>query len=263
MAIPSILAKILATKAQEIEIGKDWVSQKKLKAACADQPEVRGFASSLEAAAVNGPAVIAEIKKASPSAGVIREDFDVAGIAASYEAGGAVCLSVLTDEIYFQGHRNYPQQARDACGLPILRKDFIIDPWQVYETRCLGADCMLLIVAALEASQLQDLFGLAIGIGLDVLVEVHDEEELETALGLDKALLGVNNRDLHRFETDLGTTERLKQLLPADRLLVTESGIRSREDVARMRAVDINAFLVGEAFMREDDPGKALKRLFF
>jgi indole-3-glycerol phosphate synthase len=263
MAIPSILSEILDTKAREIAVGKDWVSQEKLKAACSQQPPVRGFINVLHAAAEKGPAVIAEVKKASPSAGVIRENFNPAAIAASYEAGGATCLSVLTDEPYFQGHRDYLQQARDACTLPLLRKDFIIDRWQVYESRCLGADCILLIVAALEKAQLHDLFSLAGDIGLDVLVEVHDEGELEIALGLDNALIGVNNRDLHAFTTDLGTSERLKALLPADRMLVTESGIRDRADVERMRNAGINAFLVGEAFMRADDPGLALNQLFF
>jgi indole-3-glycerol phosphate synthase len=210
-----------------------------------------------------GNAVIAEVKKASPSAGVIRSDFRPAEIAASYATGGAACLSVLTDETYFQGHRDYLAEARAACLLPALRKDFIIDPWQVAESRCLGADCILLIVAALVPSQLEDLYGEAVEFGLDVLVEVHDEAELEVALELDDhCLLGVNNRNLHDFTTDLGTSERLKRMLPAERLLVTESGIRERADVERMRAAGIHAFLVGEAFMREDDPGLALKALF-
>jgi len=263
VVLPSILSEILAAKSREIEIGRDWVSLDELKAASADMPAVRGFTQALKNQVATGPAVIAEVKKASPSAGVIREDFQPAQIAAAYAAGGASCLSVLTDERYFQGHRDYINQARDACSLPVLRKDFIIDPWQVYESLCLGADCMLLIVAALEKTQLHDLFGLGGGIGLEVLVEVHNEQELESALELDDALIGVNNRDLHTFETDLGTSERLRAGLPENQLLVTESGIRERADVQRMQDAGINAFLVGEAFMREDDPGQALQQLFF
>jgi indole-3-glycerol phosphate synthase len=261
--MPSILSEILETKSREVAVGREWVSLEKLKAGCDSMPSPRPFRKSLEIRAADGPAVIAEIKKASPSAGIIREDFRPGEIAASYEAGGASCLSVLTDEPFFQGHRDFLMQAREACSLPLLRKDFIIDPWQVYESRCLGADCILLIVAALERAQLQDLFGLAGEICLDVLVEVHDEQELETALGLDDALIGVNNRDLHAFRTDLATSEGLKALMPEGRLMVTESGIRSREDVQRMQASGINAFLVGEAFMREPDPGAALQALFF
>jgi indole-3-glycerol phosphate synthase len=263
MSLPSILSEILQSKALEVEAGKGWVSQDKLMAIAADLPATRGFRQTLEARAAAGPAVIAEVKKASPSAGVIREDFRPAEIAASYEAGGAACLSVLTDEQWFKGHRDYLGEAREACSLPVLRKDFIVDPWQVWESRCLDADCLLLIVAALDNSRLLDLYGLSREAGLDVLVEVHDEIELERALALDDALIGVNNRDLHRFETDLATSEALKQLLPPDRLLITESGISSRADVQRMLAAGINAFLVGETFMREEDPGKALKRLFF
>jgi indole-3-glycerol phosphate synthase len=263
MSLPSILREILAAKAREIEAGRQWVSLEELKEKGAAMPPLRGFRKALEERAANGPAVIAEVKKASPSAGIIREDFKPAEIAASYESGGAACLSVLTDEPYFQGHRDYLAQARVACSLPLLRKDFIIDPWQVYESRCLSADCILLIVAALEPARLRELFELSGEAGLDVLVEVHDEQEMDIALGLDDALIGVNNRDLHVFETDLATSERLKGMLPDERLMVTESGIRTREDVQRMRKAGINAFLVGEAFMREGDPGQALKRLFF
>lgn len=263
MTAPTILQEILRHKRGEIEAGKAWVSSDGLRARLADALPVRPFARQLAERLATGPAVIAELKKASPSAGVIREDFVPAEIAVSYERGGAACLSVLTDEKYFQGHRDYPQQARDACGLPILRKDFIIDPWQVLESRALGADCILLIVAALETGQLRDLAGFAREWGLDVLVEVHDEAELETALQLEDCLLGVNNRDLHTFTTDLGTSEFLRGKIPAGRLMVTESGIRSRRDVERMQAAGINAFLVGEAFMREADPGAALQALFF
>ena len=213
--------------------------------------------------AATGPAVIAEIKKASPSAGVIREDFKPAEIAASYEAAGAACLSVLTDEQYFQGSDFYLQEARAACALPVLRKDFLVDPWQLFESRLLGADCVLLIVAALSRGQLQDLDGLAREAGLDVLVEVHDETELADALATHATLVGVNNRDLHTFTTDLGATERLRPLLPEDRTMVTESGIHTRDDVARMQACGVGAFLVGEAFMRREDPGAGLRELFF
>ncbi|MFT5140532.1 MAG: indole-3-glycerol phosphate synthase [Lysobacterales bacterium] len=263
MALPSILQEILEAKALEIAAGKDWVSLEKLKGISVGLPPARQFRQALENQLAKGPAVIAEVKKASPSAGLIRENFDPASIAASYESGGATCLSVLTDEPYFQGHRDFLHEARDACSLPVLRKDFIIDPWQVYESRCLDADCILLIVAALEKEQLSELFTLAVSIGLDVLVEVHDEKEMVLALELDGALIGVNNRNLHTFETDLATSERLKSILPEDRFLITESGIREIKDVRRMQNAEINAFLVGEAFMREEDPGAALNKLFF
>ncbi|NND44690.1 MAG: indole-3-glycerol phosphate synthase TrpC [Xanthomonadales bacterium] len=263
MSLPSVLEKILATKQDEVKAGREWVSEDKLLAKCADLPPTRGFVRRLKSVAADRPAVIAEIKKASPSKGVIREDFDPAAIAQSYEAGGAACLSVLTDEPYFQGHRDYLEQARSACSLPALRKDFIIDPWQVPESRCLGADAILLIVAALEPAVLHDLHDRAIGLGLDVLVEVHDEAELAAALKLEGALIGVNNRNLHDFKTDLATSERLRRLLPDDRLLVAESGIAYPEDVQRLRVAGINAFLVGEAFMRAADPGARLGKLFF
>ncbi len=261
--IPSVLVRILDTKREEIERGKAFVSHAELRDKARDLAPTRGFVAALERAVAEGPGIIAEVKKASPSAGVIRADFRPADIAASYERGGATCLSVLTDEEYFQGHRDYLDQARGACALPALRKDFIIDPWQIDESRCLGADCILLIVAALEQGQMEDLYGRARELGMDVLTEVHDEGDLERALALDGTLLGVNNRNLHTFETSLDTSLRLKALLPPDRLLVTESGIKTVEDVARMRASDIHAFLVGEAFMREADPGAALQRLFF
>ena len=261
--MPSVLARILDTKREEITLGKGHVSHAELRDQARDLPPTRGFVRALERAVATGPGIIAEVKKASPSAGVIREDFRPAEIAASYERGGAACLSVLTDAPYFQGHRDYLAQARGACVLPALRKDFIIDPWQVEESRCLGADCILLIVAALAQDQLVDLHGRAREVGMDVLTEVHDEGELERALALEDTLLGVNNRDLHVFETSLDTSLRLKALLPPERLLVTESGIRTQADVARMRDAGIHAFLVGEAFMREPDPGEALRRLFF
>jgi indole-3-glycerol phosphate synthase len=260
---PSILANILATKAVEVAERSRRRKLATVAAQAADQPPARGFVEHLKARASQGPAVIAEIKKASPSAGLIREDFDPASIAGRYARAGAACLSVLTDEVYFQGSDRYLAQAREACMLPVLRKDFTIDPWQVYESRALGADCILLIVAALEPEPLQELHALACDIGLDVLVEVHDENELEQALACDADLIGVNNRDLHRFTTDLGTSERLRPLIPKEKIMVTESGIRSPADVERLRQAGIDAFLVGEAFMRADDPGAALRELFF
>jgi indole-3-glycerol phosphate synthase len=261
--IPSILKKILDTKAGEVEARRSRLGLDEVRARAADQPETRGFAARVASLAQTGPAVIAEVKKASPSAGVIREDFRPADIAARYEAAGAACLSVLTDEQYFQGSDDYLRAARAACALPALRKDFLVDPWQVFESRLLGADCVLLIVAALSRGQLQELDGLARETGLDVLVEVHDETEMADALTTGATLVGVNNRDLHTFTTDLGTTERLRPLLAGDRTMVTESGIHTREDVARMQACGVGAFLVGEAFMRREDPGAGLRELFF
>ena len=261
--IPSILKKILQTKAEEVAERSSRLPLEEARAMAFDQAETRGFAARVETLAANGPAVIAEVKKASPSAGVIREDFRPAEIAESYEEAGAACLSVLTDVDFFQGSDDYLQEARAACGIPVLRKDFLVEPWQVFESRLLGADCVLLIVAALSRMQLQDLDGLARETGLDVLVEVHDENELQDALATGARLVGVNNRDLHTFTTDLGTSERLKPLVPGDRTFVTESGIHTRDDVARMQAAGINAFLVGEAFMRVENPGDGLQQLFF
>ncbi len=261
--IPSILQKILQTKAQEIAAGKQLQDLATVSAMCADLPPCRGFATRVQDLAAGGTAVIAEIKKASPSAGVIREDFRPDQIARSYAAAGAACLSVLTDQQYFKGANEYLQQARGACSLPVLRKDFLFDPWQLYQSRLLGADCILLIVAALTRSRLQELEQLAQELGLDVLVEVHSEAELEDALTTGALLIGVNNRDLHTFSTDLATSEHLRSLIPADRLMVTESGINTHDDVMRMRRSDIQAFLVGEAFMRQPEPGNALRQLFF
>jgi indole-3-glycerol phosphate synthase len=253
----------MATKAAEVAAGKSRSGIPEIAARVADMPPARGFARRIAATMASGPAVIAEVKKASPSKGVIRADFQPAEIAASYEEGGATCLSVLTDVEYFQGSAQYLQAARAACALPALRKDFIVDPWQVYESRVLGADCILLIVAALEKQQLQDLDGLARDCGLDVLVEVHDEVELELALDTPATLIGVNNRDLRTFDTDLAVSEGLRSRIPDGRIMVTESGIHSRADVRRLRAAGIGCFLVGEAFMRAEHPGAALRALFF
>jgi len=263
MAVPSILQRILQRKSEEIAAGKTSLPLHELNARAQDCPGTRGFVPALKQALRQGPAVIAEIKKASPSAGVIREDFQPEAIARSYASAGAACLSVLTDKDFFRGDDHYLQLARDACTLPVLRKDFIVDPWQVYQSRVLGADCILLIVAALGQSKLQELFGIAKQAGMDVLVEVHDAAEMRRALQLDHPLVGVNNRDLHNFETSLATSESLKKLLPPDQVLVTESGVRTTTDVKRMQSSGINAFLVGEAFMREADPGNALKKMFF
>ena len=258
-----ILTTILARKADEIAERSARVSLADLRARVADAPPTRGFADALNAMIAQGdPAVIAEVKKASPSKGVIRPDFRPADIAVSYEFGGAACLSVLTDVDFFQGADDYLRQARDACTLPVLRKDFTVDPYQVYEARALGADCILLIVAALDDGQLVDLSGLAMQLGMDVLVEVHDIDELERALQIGAPLVGINNRSLRTFEVSLDTTLALQPAVPPDRLLVTESGIASREDVARMRANGVHAFLVGESFMRAPDPGAELARLF-
>ncbi|MEE8340348.1 MAG: indole-3-glycerol phosphate synthase TrpC [Xanthomonadales bacterium] len=258
-----ILKKIIATKAAEVAVGMASTGMAEIAVRAADMPPARAFAQRIRSVMSAGPAVIAEIKKASPSAGIIRENFQPDRIAVSYASGGAACLSVLTDVEYFKGANEYLQQARSACSLPALRKDFLVDPWQVYESRVLGADCILLIVAALERAQLLDLDGLAREIGLDVLVEVHHEAELDDALATGASLIGVNNRDLHTFTTDLAVSERLRPMIPQDRTMVTESGIHTAQDVARMGQCGIHAFLVGEAFMRREDPGGALRALFF
>ena len=259
-----ILTTILARKADEIAERSARVSLADLRARVADAPPARGFADALNAMIAQGdPAVIAEVKKASPSKGVIRPDFRPADIAVSYEFGGAACLSVLTDVDFFQGADDYLRQARDACTLPVLRKDFTVDPYQVYEARALGADCILLIVAALDDGQLVDLSGLAMQLGMDVLVEVHDIDELERALQVPVPLVGINNRNLRTFEVSLDTTLAMKDAVPKDRLLVTESGIVVPEDVATMSDAGVNAFLVGETFMRAEEPGEALRQLFF
>lgn len=262
-SLPDVLKKILARKAEEIKERQARTSLDDLEALIADQGPVRGFTAAMERRADQGaPAVIAEVKKASPSKGVIRADFEPAVIAAQYQAGGATCLSVLTDEEFFQGSDAYLQAARAACDLPVLRKDFTIDAYQIAEARSLGADAILLIVAALNRSQLHELASAAGHYGVDVLVEVHDRDELELALELDVPLLGINNRDLRNFETSLNTTLGLLPQIPEGKLVVTESAIHTRDDVITMRAAGVPGFLVGEAFMRADDPGQALRALF-
>ena len=262
--LPTVLEKIIRRKAEEVAERKTLRSQSELELILPAVDAPRGFVSAMQIAVAAGrSAVIAEVKKASPSQGVIREYFDPAQIARSYELGGACCLSVLTDIDFFQGSDAYMQQARAACSLPVIRKDFMIDPYQVVEARALGADCILLIVAALNDGLMHELAATAKEVGLDVLVEVHDAAELERALTLDTPLVGVNNRNLHNFETSLQTTVDLLGRIPDDRLVVTESGIHLPEDVALMKQNNVHAFLVGEAFMRADDPGKKLAELFF
>ena len=260
---PTILRRILARKAEEIAERQRRVSPAELRDRAADVPPARGFYRALAGRIAAGrPAVIAEIKKASPSKGVIRPDFDPVAIARSYEDGGATCLSVLTDVDFFQGADDYLVQARAATALPVLRKDFTIDPYQVCESRVLGADCVLLIVAALAPAQLAELHQLALEIGLDVLVEVHNARELDAALALDNPMVGINNRDLHSFHTTLETTYSLLPRIGDRRLVITESGIQRVDDVLAMRGHGVHAFLVGEAFMRAADPGAQLRALF-
>lgn len=261
---PDILVKILRTKQQEIAQRSAQISLAQLKEACLSADTVRPFVGALQdSIAAQRSAVIAEIKKASPSKGVIRENFIPADIAKSYESGGASCLSVLTDKDYFQGSEDYLIAARGACSLPILRKDFTIDPYQVYEARAISADCILLIVAALSDDQLKSLYELAGELGMDALIEVHDRAELERALKLDATMVGINNRNLRTFDTSLDTSIDLLSMIPEGRLVVTESGIHKQEDVQLMRDHNINAFLVGEAFMRAPQPGNELQKLFF
>jgi len=261
---PDILKKILRRKAEEVSVRSARMPLAGLRALLDRAGPPRGFADALQArVAAGAPAVIAEIKKASPSKGVLRADFRPAEIAASYARHGAACLSVLTDRDFFQGSDADLQAARAACDLPVIRKDFIIDPYQVYEARALGADCILLIVAGLGDSRLGELNELAQQLGLDVLVEVHGADELERALALPGRLVGINNRNLRTFEVSLETTLGLVNAIPRDRLLVTESGILGVDHVTRMRARGVHAFLVGEAFMRADEPGAELARLFF
>lgn len=260
---PDILKRILARKVEEIDERNRSVGLRDLELRVADADLPRGFIHALERKLAAGrAAVIAEIKKASPSRGVLREDFDPGQIAGSYEKGGAACLSVLTDVDFFKGADAYLQQARAACSLPVLRKDFTIDPYQVYEARVLGADCILLIVAALGDAMLLELLQLAEHLGMDALVEVHDEQELERALAIPARLVGINNRDLRSFETSLDVTLGFLDRIPDDRIVVTESGIHTAEDVALMRSSGVHTFLVGEAFMKAPEPGEKLRELF-
>jgi indole-3-glycerol phosphate synthase len=258
-----ILNRIVAVKHEEIAAALTQRPLAVVRAEAEARRDTRGFERALRAKIAAGrPAVIAEVKKASPSKGVLREHFVPAEIAASYELGGAACLSVLTDERFFQGSAAFLRQARAACSLPVIRKDFMVDAYQVYEARAMGADAILLIAACLSDAQMAELEACAMGLGMDVLVEVHDGEELDRALALKTPLLGINNRNLRTFEVTLHTTLGLLPRVPADRLLVTESGILGRGDVLRMRQADVHAFLVGEAFMRAPDPGAALAELF-
>lgn len=265
MSVPTVLQKILARKVEEIAQLKARTSLAELEAQARAADAPRGFARALQAqVARKEAAIIAEVKKASPSKGVIREHFVPAEIAHSYAQGGATCLSVLTDVDFFQGGNAYLQQARAACQLPVIRKDFLVDPIQVVEARAIGADCILLIVAALDDGLMGELAATAKDVGLDVLVEVHDGAELERALTvLDTPLVGVNNRNLHTFEVSLEATLDLLPRIPQDRLVITESGILNRADVELMEINEVRAFLVGEAFMRADEPGQELQRLFF
>jgi indole-3-glycerol phosphate synthase len=258
-----ILDRIIAVKHEEVRAAQLSAPLEALRVK-ASARDLRDFVGALRAKhAKHQPAVIAEVKKASPSKGVLREHFVPADIARSYEQGGAACLSVLTDAQFFQGSAAYLEQARAACNLPVLRKDFIVDPYQVVEARAMGADAILLIAAALSTAQMQDLEAFAHSFGLAVLVEVHDSDELAEALTLKTPLIGINNRNLRTFETSIDTTLGMLESLPDDRIVVTESGILSRADVEKMRAHSVHTFLVGEAFMRAEDPGAELARMFF
>ncbi len=262
---PTILKKIISRKAEEVAEARKTVPLEQLKAQLAAAPVVRSFVKALQKKLDEGKsAVIAEVKKASPSKGILREDFDPAEIGRDYAAHGAACLSVLTDRDFFQGAPEYLKAARRASGRPVLRKDFMIDPYQVYEARAMGADCILLIAACLTDAQLDELAALGKSLGMDVLVEVHNQAELERTLALQTPLemVGINNRNLHTFEVSLQTTLDLLPMIPDDRLVVTESGIMNPEDVALMRQHGVNTFLVGEAFMRAPSPGRALAKLF-
>lgn len=263
MSKATILEDIIAQKHREIAEGRARVSLSELERLATQVKDKREFIGSLrQRMLARQPAIIAEIKKASPSKGLIRADFDPVQIARQYEAAGATCLSVLTDRQFFQGCNDYLQQARAACGLPVIRKDFMVDPYQIAEAKALGADCVLLIVAALSPTQLRELAAYARSVNIDVLVEVHDEGELETALATGFDLIGINNRNLHTFETSLSTTYRLARLTPPGKLLVTESGINTAEDVRQMIEHGIYGFLIGETFMRAAHPGDKLRELF-
>jgi indole-3-glycerol phosphate synthase len=258
-----ILSQIVAVKREEIAAAQQRVSLQAIRADAESRVLTRDFEGALRRKIAAGrSAVIAEIKKASPSKGLLRADFIPADIAQSYAEAGAACLSVLTDRQFFQGQNDFLKQARASCDLPVLRKDFMVDPYQIYESRAVGADCVLLIAACLEDAQLAELEAIALGLDMAVLVEVHDAAELERALKLRTPLLGINNRNLRTFEVTLQTTLDLLQRVPGDRLVITESGIQSKDDVKKMREAGVHAFLVGEAFMRADDPGSALAELF-
>ncbi len=260
---PDILKKILATKAEEVAKRKLRMSITDLAGITSDTEMPRGFAQALQSkAASKQAAIIAEVKKASPSKGVIRENFKPIEIAQDYAMNGATCLSVLTDKEYFQGGEVNLQLARQACPLPVLRKDFMIDPYQIHESRALGADCILLIVAALSDMQMHELADTTQELGMDILVEVHDKAEMQRALKLDTPLMGINNRNLRTFETSLQTTLDLQAMVPEDRLVITESGIHTPEDVQLMKGNGIYTFLVGEAFMRAEHPGAKMRELF-
>lgn len=260
---PDILQKIVQRKGEIVDTRRAIFPLQKVMEDAQNALPPRGFVEALqERIDLSQPAVIAEIKKASPSKGVIRENFDPVEIAKSYARSSAACLSVLTDVDFFQGSDEYLQQARAACNLPVLRKDFMIDPYQVYESRALGADCILLIVACLSDDSLNELCGLAHNLEMDVLIEVHDEQELERALRVPNRLIGINNRNLHTFETTLDTTLSMLNMIPSDVLLVSESGIHTPDDVRLLRDKGVNAFLVGETFMAAEDPGTKLKELF-
>jgi indole-3-glycerol phosphate synthase len=259
----NILDNIIATKFEEIKESQKIKSLDQLQDEAKNASQPRGFVKAIETQlSKKKAAVIAEIKKASPSKGVIRENFNPKEIAISYEKGGATCLSVLTDQQYFQGHANYLKEARAACNLPILRKDFMVDPYQIYEARAMGADCILLIVAALPLDLMQEIEEITHSLGMNVLVEVHNQEELDLALLLKTPLLGINNRNLKTFDVSLGTTFDLIKNISSDKIIVTESGIFTSNDVKMMQDHHVNTFLIGEAFMRESDPGHALKNLF-
>ena len=260
---PDILKKILDKKAEEVARRRLGMTIANLEEIAAGTEAPRGFYNALQSKVLaKKPAIIAEIKKASPSKGVIREFFQPIAIGQDYAMNGAACLSVLTDKEFFQGSEVYLQMVRERCPLPVLRKDFMIDPYQIYEARALGADCILLIVAALEDGQMHELSDIATKLGMDVLVEVHNAEELQRALTLDTKLIGINNRNLRTFETSLQTTLELKAQVPADRLIITESGIHTHEDVQLMLDNDVYTFLVGEVFMRAESPGQKMRELF-
>ena len=258
----NVLEQIVATKRDEVIVGKQQQSTDDLMGLIEQQSSCRGFYRAIKQRVLNDDtAVIAEVKKASPSKGIIRDDFNPAQIAQSYQKGGATCLSVLTDQEYFKGDDSYLQTVRQVVNLPVLRKDFMIDPWQIYQSRSLGADCVLLIVACLSDESLFELSGLAEQLGMDVLVEVHDEMEMERALSTSAKLIGINNRNLKTFETSLKTSQNLRPMVGGDRLVVSESGIHCSEDIKFLQQHDIHSFLIGESFMRHDDPGTQLKLL--